>query len=170
MQYARTAAATPEEIAQMQPGRAGRIMSLANEARMIDFIANAMRTQLARYPSTIEEDDARLASEGLEPFCNERNAIIVVRGEKEICLFWIQIADLIRPILVGTGGEGAAVSAMMLGGGGGEIETPADAAAALCGLSLSQREALVRDTFASQTTDTARFITAMHRALKYEGR
>jgi hypothetical protein len=70
---------------------------------MLDFIAAAMREQLALYPTTIVEDDVRLASEGLEPFCNERNAVIVVRGEKEICEFWIEVADVARPLLVGSG-------------------------------------------------------------------
>ena len=52
----------------------------------------------------------------------------------------------------------------------GVTPDPADAAAAMCGLSLPQRELVVRERFATQTSDVARFITAMHRALKYEGR
>ena len=124
----------------MQAGRAGRILSLANESRMLDFIAAAMREQLARYPTTIAEDDARLASEGLEPFCNERNAVIVVRGEKEVCGFWIEVADVARPLLIGSSSAGGATLDDVLAAAeaSGVAPDPAEAAAAMCGLSLSQ--------------------------------
>ena len=39
----------------------------------------------------MKEDDDALRNGGLNPFCDKRHAIIVVRGEKEICHFFINL-------------------------------------------------------------------------------
>ena len=47
--------------------------------------------QLNQYPTTIEDDDELLREGRLDPFSNRRHAVIVIRGEKEICHFLIQL-------------------------------------------------------------------------------
>ena len=58
-----------------------------------------MEDRLSKYLSTIEEDDEKLQNPGMDPFCNARHAIIIIRGEKEICEFYIQLAEVAGPLL-----------------------------------------------------------------------
>ena len=40
-----------------------------------------------------------MRSETVNPFCDKRHAIIVVRGEKEICHFFINLYAKMEPLL-----------------------------------------------------------------------
>ena len=47
----------------------------------------------------MQEDNDALRNGGLNPFCDKRHAIIVVRGEKEICHFFINLHAKMEPLL-----------------------------------------------------------------------
>ena len=65
-----------------------------NEIAALANIAAVARTQLAEYPTTWEEDMTLLNSNGLTPFSNRKNALIVIMGEKEILRFYIQLSEI----------------------------------------------------------------------------
>jgi len=68
-----------------------RPQSTRNELAALERIAAQCKKQLARYPTTWAEDQKQLEEE--EPFSNRRHAYIAVMGEKEICLWWIALAE-----------------------------------------------------------------------------
>jgi hypothetical protein len=66
-------------------------LSRANEARALDALMEACRQSLARFATTIEEDDALLAA-GTLP-AKLRGAVWVCRGEKLILQRWLALAQ-----------------------------------------------------------------------------
>ncbi len=65
-------------------------VSLENEEKVLRHFGRICMAQLKLYDTTWEEDKARLVAEdGPQPFTNERNALIYMAGEKEICHFYI---------------------------------------------------------------------------------
>lgn len=97
--YLRVAAADAEELSSFSRGFQHSVVSAANELRALLILARCATETLSGYPRTMEEDDAALADPGLDPFSNERHAIIVVRGEKEICHFCIRLAQAASNLL-----------------------------------------------------------------------
>lgn len=68
-------------------------ISWVNEVLVLEELARLMVAQLARYPSTLEEDIAVLEA-GTYPFqSNRRNAIVIIKGEKEVCHHYIALAE-----------------------------------------------------------------------------
>ena len=66
---------------------------------MLNDIAERMRLQLSRYPTTLEEDLTVLAA-GTYPFGSDRrNAMVIIRGEKEVCHHFIKLAEVCVPLL-----------------------------------------------------------------------
>ena len=79
--------------------RAIGAVSPAAEARALNLIADTMRATLAQYPTTIEQDIAELAS-GSAPFgSNRRNALILLRSEKEVAGYYVALAEAAVPLL-----------------------------------------------------------------------
>merc|ERR1711871_89165 len=67
-------------------------ISLDNEEKVLKSFGRICMAQLKKYDTTWEEDKARLAADdGPQPFTNERNALIYMSGEKEICHFYIDL-------------------------------------------------------------------------------
>lgn len=90
-------------------------------------IASLCETQLARYPTTLEvmytvlrdttsphshnahahtlphhtpQEDQKTLDDGVyELYSNHRNAIVVLRGEKEVCHYYIELAKVCVPLL-----------------------------------------------------------------------
>lgn len=57
------------------------------------------RRRLQLYPSNIEEDLKLLASNSLPPFSNHRHAVIMVKGEKVIFNFYIELYEKVKELL-----------------------------------------------------------------------
>lgn len=74
-------------------------LSKETEMEVLSLLSEFCEEQLSKYPTTIEEDDAMLASGELEMYSNERNARVLVRSEKEVCHFWIRAAEVAIPLL-----------------------------------------------------------------------
>jgi hypothetical protein len=52
-----------------------------------------------RYPTSLEED-MRVLQDGVFPFGSDRrNALVIIKGEKEVCHFWIKLAEHAIPLL-----------------------------------------------------------------------
>tara|TARA_B100000780_G_C20877175_1_gene348911 strand:+ start:123 stop:608 length:486 start_codon:yes stop_codon:yes gene_type:complete len=76
-------------------------ISARNEIAALAFFASICRKRLERYPTTLSHDLYRLEEdETLEPFSNERNAIIVIKSEKEILHFFIELSRIATPIFI----------------------------------------------------------------------
>jgi len=98
LDYARVAVANEDELRGMTKSHTG-VVSLRNEVASLGLIAKAMEARLEAYPTTLEQDNALMASNTLTPFSNRRNALIVMIGEKEIGAMWITIFKEIQPLL-----------------------------------------------------------------------
>jgi hypothetical protein len=67
-------------------------ISLNNEEKVLRHLGRICMNQLKGYSTTYEEDKLLLANpDGPKPFTNERNALIYMAGEKEICHFYIDL-------------------------------------------------------------------------------
>jgi Rubisco LSMT substrate-binding len=67
-------------------------ISVRNEIRAMRLLKTICEDLLAGYPNSYEDDCLRLADDSsprsLAPFSNERHALIQVKGEKEVLLFY----------------------------------------------------------------------------------
>lgn len=68
-------------------------ISLKNELRMLQSLVRLIDEHLRQYPTTFEEDVHRLQHGNVPLFSNERNALIQVKGEKEVLLFFRDFAN-----------------------------------------------------------------------------
>lgn len=70
-------------------------LGVANEIRALIGLRSQLEDMLAAYATSYAEDCARLAAvpPRPEPFSNERHALIQVRGEKQVLLFYSELVD-----------------------------------------------------------------------------
>ena len=68
-------------------------ISIDNEVRVLDHLSTLCTEQLGRYPTTLEHDAAELAAGAWPLWSNKRNAVVVLRGEKEVCRFYVRLRD-----------------------------------------------------------------------------
>ena len=97
--YLRVAVANESELRYCSRGLRRTVISARNEAAAIAALKNFARDKLSRYPTTMEEDERKLQNRDLDPFGNEKHILIVLRGEKEILHFYMDLADEIIPLL-----------------------------------------------------------------------
>lgn len=74
-------------------------LSVENETQVLVELARLAQNQLDRYPTTLEEDQAVIASNVHEFGSNRRNSIVVLRGEKEVCHHYVKLASIAVPLL-----------------------------------------------------------------------
>ncbi len=67
-------------------------INLKNEIKSMQLLARICDNYLSLYPATYEDDCIRLATGNVPLFSNERNALIQVKGEKEVLLFYKDFA------------------------------------------------------------------------------
>jgi hypothetical protein len=67
-------------------------ISARNEFKALRLLQQICDDLLSKYPSTLEQDLHRLAHGNIAPFTNERNALIQVKGEKEVLHFYRDLA------------------------------------------------------------------------------
>ena len=60
------------------------MLNTRNERRALTRLNEICDDYLGRYPTTLQDDIAMLGSEKLPMYSNRRNAVIQVKGEKEI--------------------------------------------------------------------------------------
>lgn len=98
LSFMRVAVATPVECRTMGDNHVG-IVSAQNELAAVKGIAALMVERLKDYPTTWEQDKKDLVDGSLKPFSNERNARVVISGEKEVAHLWIRVARDIEDVL-----------------------------------------------------------------------
>jgi hypothetical protein len=99
-------------------------LSCANEAAVLAALARQAGDLLRRYPRTLAEDLAELATGCAAPFSNRRNALLLVAGEKTVCEFFVGLHKRLAPLLEARDPAVALADAEALcagGGGGGEV-------------------------------------------------
>ena len=74
-------------------------VSIKNEIRVLQALRGICESYLAKYPATYEEDLKHLANNILPPFSNEKHALIQVKGEKEVILFYLDLANTALELL-----------------------------------------------------------------------
>lgn len=67
--------------------------TICNEVKALQHLKQICDEYLGNYPSTFEEDVNRLSLPSVAPFSNERHAIIQVKGEKQVLLFYKDFAE-----------------------------------------------------------------------------
>lgn len=83
-------------------------VSAENEILVLRKLADLMAEQYSQYGSTLEDDIRELAS-GKHAFgSNRRNALVVIKGEKEVCRYYMALADICIPMLNSSYAEQAA--------------------------------------------------------------
>ena len=73
--------------------------SCENEVKVIKHFARVFAEQLERYPRTREEDEADIRNGTYEFGSNHRNAIVVLRGEKIVCEYYVNLEKIVVPLL-----------------------------------------------------------------------
>jgi hypothetical protein len=68
------------------------------EIEVLQHLKRACEEALAKFDTTLEEDDALLRSNQLTD-SNVRNCVIMRRGEKQVLRFWTNLADTAIPLL-----------------------------------------------------------------------
>ena len=74
-------------------------VSLKNEIRAMQLLLSMCNDMLKAYPTSYEDDCERLAHGDLQPFTNERHAVIQVKGEKEVLLFFQEFSTIALQML-----------------------------------------------------------------------
>lgn len=74
-------------------------ISVKNEIRALRLLVQTCDNLLAAYPTSFDEDCDRLLHAGVPLFSNERNALIQVKGEKEVLLFYKDFATAALALL-----------------------------------------------------------------------
>ena len=67
-------------------------ISVHNEQNAMHLLIQICNNYLKKYPTSYEDDCNRLRYGNLTPFSNERHALIQVKGEKEVLLFFKDFA------------------------------------------------------------------------------
>ncbi|OQR96615.1 hypothetical protein THRCLA_07231 [Thraustotheca clavata] len=75
-------------------------VSFDNESRVIKHLAALATVQLFQYGTTIEQDEALLASQEYPLFSNRTQALFFIMGEKRVCIFYQQMAYDIAPLFL----------------------------------------------------------------------
>ena len=70
-----------------------------NEIKAMQLLISIVDDYLSRYPTSYKEDFRRLESNELAPFSNERHAVIQIKGEKEVLLFYKDFAETSSKII-----------------------------------------------------------------------
>lgn len=99
--FARLIVATEEEFSAMKmksPAHSSPPISFENEIRALQYLRNLMTHQLSLYETTIEEDNALLASKKYPLFSNRIQALFFIRGEKQVCRYYQELADKVIPL------------------------------------------------------------------------
>jgi protein-histidine N-methyltransferase len=74
-------------------------VSPRNEVASLAFLARECRSILCEYPTSLKEDLDMLENGNIPPFSNRRNALIVVKSEKEVLWHYIRLCELVAPLL-----------------------------------------------------------------------
>jgi histone-lysine N-methyltransferase SETD3 len=74
-------------------------LNINNEVRVLKHLKSLIETNLNEYPTNYDEDCLKLASNAVQPFSNERHALIQVKGEKEVLLFYKDFAETALKLL-----------------------------------------------------------------------
>jgi hypothetical protein len=69
---------------QLTAGTPPPMISSANEKRSLHLLDSICEDYLSRYSNSLEDDIALLSSDALAMYSNHRNAVIQIKGEKEI--------------------------------------------------------------------------------------
>lgn len=68
-------------------------LNINNETKILQHLKKLIESYLSEYPSSYDDDNLKLASNAVQPFSNERHALIQVKGEKEVLLFYKDFAE-----------------------------------------------------------------------------
>jgi histone-lysine N-methyltransferase SETD3 len=81
-------------------------VSVRSELKVLATLQNICQSYLEKYPTTLENDCVALATGNIPLFSNERNALIQVKGEKEVLHFFLEFAQTGTRLLYMKAGSG----------------------------------------------------------------
>ncbi|RHY02124.1 hypothetical protein DYB36_008680 [Aphanomyces astaci] len=88
-----------ERMAATAPAHAVPPLSLDNERRALQHLGALATVQLYQYATTLADDTAMLESGAIDPFSNRAQALYFVRGEKQVCAHFQQLAHEAQRVL-----------------------------------------------------------------------
>ncbi|KAF0705327.1 hypothetical protein AaE_014568 [Aphanomyces astaci] len=86
-------------MAATAPAHAVPPLSLDNERRALQHLGALATVQLYQYATTLADDTAMLESGAIDPFSNRAQALYFVRGEKQVCAHFQQLAHEAQRVL-----------------------------------------------------------------------
>ncbi|RHY55609.1 hypothetical protein DYB34_011547 [Aphanomyces astaci] len=88
-----------ERMAATAPAHAVPPLSLDNERRALQHLGALATVQLYQYATTLADDTAMLESGAIDTFSNRAQALYFVRGEKQVCAHFQQLAHEAQRVL-----------------------------------------------------------------------
>lgn len=81
-------------------------ISVRSELKVLAALQNMCQSYLDKYPTSLENDCTKLATGNIPLFTNERNALIQIKGEKEVLHFFLDLAETGTRLLYSKGASG----------------------------------------------------------------
>ncbi len=114
-------------------------LSARNEAAALSLLANAARTALARFPTSLAADHHLLESGALEPFSNKWNCVVLRRGEK-VVLSWFDALQRCYGHVISPPSSSSSSSSAAAAAAAGDTSGAGAAAASVAGGARSMSE------------------------------
>ena len=74
-------------------------VSVRNEREVLRMVRASAEAALRAFDTTLEEDEELLRSGAYERFSNERNIVVMRRGEKQVLRWYVRLADTCTELL-----------------------------------------------------------------------
>jgi histone-lysine N-methyltransferase SETD3 len=104
--YLRLVVAVDSELIVMGGGTEDRLklediepVSVRNEREVLRMIRGAAEEALAAFDQTLDEDEDILRAELYSRYSNERNCVLMRRGEKQVLRWYVRLADVCMELL-----------------------------------------------------------------------
>jgi histone-lysine N-methyltransferase SETD3 len=81
-------------------------ISVRSELKVLAALQIMCQSYLDKYPTSLENDCTKLATGNIPLFTNERNALIQIKGEKEVLHFFLDLAETGTRLLYSKGASG----------------------------------------------------------------
>ena len=96
--YLRFVVAVDSELMTMGDGERVKVediepVSVRNEREVLRMVKASAEAALAAFETTLEEDEEVLRSGKYEAYSNERNIVVMRRGEKQVLRWYVRLAD-----------------------------------------------------------------------------
>ena len=104
--WLRFVCAVDSELMMLPQGEAGRVkveevepVSVRNESAVLRLVKASAEEALRAFDTTLEEDDELLRSDAYAEYSNEKNCVLMRRGEKQVLRWYVRVAEVCLDLL-----------------------------------------------------------------------